>query len=60
MSIKNYTKQVKTFPKSYTCQYCGTRHKMSIYEQADFEEIGKRITQCERCGHITFWEQIRE
>lgn len=55
--LNKYTKRVKKFPKSYTCQYCGERHRMSLYEQQDFEEIGKRITQCGRCGYLLYWER---
>lgn len=51
------TRFVDRFPKSYTCPNCGERHRMSIYEQADFDEIGKRITMCGRCGWLTYWER---
>ena len=51
------TRTVAKLPKSYTCQNCGERHRMTIYEQADFDEIGKRITMCSICGWLTFWQR---
>ena len=44
-------------PKSYICPNCGQRHKVTIYKEADFDEVGKRITMCDYCGWLVAWER---
>ena len=57
-TLEDYTRKVAQLPKAYICRACGAKHTISIFEQADFDEVGKRITMCGRCGQLTYWQRI--
>lgn len=50
-------KRVKKMPRTYRCRNCSGLNETGIFAQMDFEEIGKRITQCGYCGWLTYWER---